>query len=259
MSSHHLVLHQHPFASFCWKPLIALYELDLPFESHVVDDEAARGDLARLWPIGRIPVLRDETVDLTLPESSTIIEYLDALAPSPGQLIPDDPDRALHARLWDRVLDDYVATPMQSIVGDSLVLTTSTTPPAWPRRAKCWTKRSVSSTTISRATSGSPAPISRSQTAPPALRSSTAASSSPGTRIDSRTSPVTTATSCTDPQSSVSSTTRGHTAASFRCCGPMTSTPTSATTTWLISIGHEQFGINHPVPETQVWRTNHGH
>lgn len=120
MSSHHLVLHQHPFASFCWKPLIALYELDLPFESHVVDAEAARGDLARLWPIGRIPVLRDETVDLTLPESSTIIEYLDALAPSPGQLIPDDPDRALHARLWDRVLDDYVATPMQSIVGDSL-------------------------------------------------------------------------------------------------------------------------------------------
>jgi glutathione S-transferase len=120
VSNHRLVLHQHPFAAFCWKPLIALYELELPFESHLVDDEAARRDLARLWPIGRIPVLRDEVADLTLPESSTIIEYLDALSPIPGHLIPNNPDRALQARLWDRVLDDYVATPMQTIVGDSL-------------------------------------------------------------------------------------------------------------------------------------------
>jgi glutathione S-transferase len=120
VSSHRLVLHQHPFASFCWKALIALYELELPFESHLVDDEAARSDLARLWPIGRIPVLRDETADLTLPESSTIIEYLDALTPGPGHLVPDDRDRALHARLWDRVVDDYVARPMQTIVADSL-------------------------------------------------------------------------------------------------------------------------------------------
>jgi len=120
MSNRHLVLHQHPFASFCWKPLIALYELELPFESQLVDDEAARRELARLWPIGRIPVLRDETADLTLPESSTIVEYLDALTPGPRRLIPDSPDRALQARLWDRVIDDYVATPMQTIVGDSL-------------------------------------------------------------------------------------------------------------------------------------------
>jgi len=48
------------------------------------------------------------------------VEYLDALAPQAGRLIPGDPGAALQARLWDRVVDDYVATPMQRIVGDSL-------------------------------------------------------------------------------------------------------------------------------------------
>jgi glutathione S-transferase len=119
MNAHRLVLHQHPFAAFCWKVLIALYELELPFATHLVDDAAAREELAALWPPARIPVLRDETVDLMLPESSTIIEYLDGLATS-GRLIPDDRAPALQARLWDRVADDYVARPMQTIVGDSL-------------------------------------------------------------------------------------------------------------------------------------------
>jgi glutathione S-transferase len=120
VSDHRLVLHQHPFASFCWKALIALYELELAFESHVVEDDAGREELARLWPMASIPVLRDETADLTLPESSTIVEYLDALAPGPGRLLPDEPERVLQARLWDRIVDDYVARPMQRIVADSL-------------------------------------------------------------------------------------------------------------------------------------------
>ena len=120
VSRHRLVLYQHPFAAFCWKPLTALYELELPFDSHLVEGEEGRRDLARLWPIASMPVLRDETADRTLPESSTIVEYLDGLTPGPGQLVPADPDGALKARLWDRIVDDYVATPMQTIVGDSL-------------------------------------------------------------------------------------------------------------------------------------------
>ena len=31
------VLYQHPFASYCQKALIALYELDVPFETHLVE------------------------------------------------------------------------------------------------------------------------------------------------------------------------------------------------------------------------------
>lgn len=117
MTAHRLALHQHPFASFCQKPLIALYELGLEFERQIVTDEASRRELAELWPPAKIPVLVDETAGLMVPESTTIIEYLDALAPGGPKLLGAD---ALQARLWDRFHDQYVATPMQKIVGDSL-------------------------------------------------------------------------------------------------------------------------------------------
>jgi glutathione S-transferase len=120
MPAPQLVLHQHPFASFCWKPLIALHELGLPFRSHVVEDAAARQELARLWPLAKIPVLRVEAEDLTVPESTTIVEHVDGLAPDGPRLIPADDARAREARLWDRVVDAYVQLPMQRIVADAL-------------------------------------------------------------------------------------------------------------------------------------------
>ena len=115
-----LVLYQHPFASYCQKVLIALYELDLPFDSHIVEGAEGRAELARLWPMAGIPVLRDEDADLTLPESTTIIEYLDGLAAGGPALVPADAGEALQARLWDRFGDQHLATPMQKIVGDEL-------------------------------------------------------------------------------------------------------------------------------------------
>jgi glutathione S-transferase len=108
-----LVLYQHPFASYCQKVLIALYELDVPFESRIVEGEEGRAELAKLWPMASIPVLLDG--DLTLPESTTIIEYVNALADGP--LVPGD---GLQTRLWDRFFDNHVATPMQRIVAEQL-------------------------------------------------------------------------------------------------------------------------------------------
>lgn len=43
-----LVLRQHPFASYCRKAFIALYELDLPFSTHLVEGGGARAELAIL-------------------------------------------------------------------------------------------------------------------------------------------------------------------------------------------------------------------
>jgi glutathione S-transferase len=114
-----LVLHEHPFAAYCWKALIAFYERDVPFERHFVGDAADRARLAELWPMASIPVLVDDAVGITLPESSTIVEYLDGHGDAPP-LIPSDPAAALQARLWDRVIDGHVMTPMQKIVLDSL-------------------------------------------------------------------------------------------------------------------------------------------
>jgi glutathione S-transferase len=110
-----LVLYQHPFALYCWKALIALYERDVPFTSELV--EADRSALAAMWPPASIPLLVDDGV--VVPESSIIVEHLDRHGDAPP-LIPSDPDTALQARQWDRVVDDYVATPVQKIVGDAL-------------------------------------------------------------------------------------------------------------------------------------------
>jgi glutathione S-transferase len=110
-----LVLYQHPFAMYCWKALIALYERDVAFTADLV--EADRAALAALWPPASIPLLVDDSV--VVPESSIIVEHLDRYGDAPP-LIPTDPAEALQARLWDRVADAYITTPVQRIVGDAL-------------------------------------------------------------------------------------------------------------------------------------------
>lgn len=117
-----LVFYHHPLASFCHKVLIALYENGTDFESRVVDlgDADSRADLFRFWPVGKIPLLRDEALDSTVPETTIMIEYLDRHYPGPVSLLPEEIDRALRVRLWDRFFDCYVQVPMQKIVADSM-------------------------------------------------------------------------------------------------------------------------------------------
>ncbi|WP_029077563.1 glutathione S-transferase family protein [Bradyrhizobium sp. th.b2] len=117
-----LTLHYHPLSSFCWKALVALYENGALFTPNLVNlgDAAQRAALLALWPIGRFPVLRDETRGETVPESSIVIEYLDRHYPGAVALIPEDQELALQTRLRDRFLDLYVHLPMQRIVGDRL-------------------------------------------------------------------------------------------------------------------------------------------
>jgi glutathione S-transferase len=122
MGNHSLVLYYHPLASFCHKVLIALYENETPFEARIVDlaDEASSGEMLAFWPVGKIPVLRDERRGRTVPETSIIIEYLALHHPGPFPLLPPDRDAALQVRLWDRFFDLYVSAPMQKIVTDRL-------------------------------------------------------------------------------------------------------------------------------------------
>lgn len=114
-----LTLHMHPLASYCWKVLVALYESETPFRAIEVHglpkDDAAYADL---WPIAKMPLLQDG--DLVLPETSIIIDYLQAHHPGSAALIPADGDAAREVRLWDRFFDLYVHTPMQKIVSDRL-------------------------------------------------------------------------------------------------------------------------------------------
>jgi glutathione S-transferase len=117
-----LKLHFHPLSSFCQKALTALYENDTPFEPVIVDffNEESAAAFKKVWPIGKIPVLRDEARDRTVPEASIIIEYLAQHYPGKSKLVPADADLARQMRLRDRFFDLYVNVPMQKIVTDRL-------------------------------------------------------------------------------------------------------------------------------------------
>ena len=115
-----LQLYAHPFSSYCQKVLIALYENDTPFEFRLLSPEHPdnQAEHAALWPLKRFPVLTDG--ERALMEASIIVEYLHLYHPGPVRLLPDDPRQGLEVRRMDRIFDNYVMTPMQKIVGDSL-------------------------------------------------------------------------------------------------------------------------------------------
>jgi glutathione S-transferase len=117
-----LKLFFHPLSSYCQKVLIALYESDTPFDRQIVElmSEQGRAEFLKLWPIGKMPVLRDEARNRMIPETSVIIEYLQRFYPGRTAFIPDDVEQALHVRLRDRFFDFYVNDPMTKIVTDNL-------------------------------------------------------------------------------------------------------------------------------------------
>ena len=115
-------LYFHPLASFCWKPLVALYENTTAFEPKIIDlmQEQERAKFLQISPHGKFPVIRDTERGKTILESSIIIEYLEQYYPGRSPLLPRDPDRARDARYWDRYYDFSVHEPMQKIVSDRL-------------------------------------------------------------------------------------------------------------------------------------------
>jgi glutathione S-transferase len=111
-------LFYHPLSSYCWKVLIALQENGTPFTSRMLEEPAVAGEWMALWPIGRFPVLRDG--DRLIAETSIIIEYLGLKAPGPFKAIPADPDAAIEVRMMDRLFDNYVMGPMQTVVFETI-------------------------------------------------------------------------------------------------------------------------------------------
>lgn len=115
-----LTLYYHPLSSYCWKVLIALYENGTPFQARTVNlgNPAERAAYAALWPTAKIPLLVDG--ERVVPETSIQIEYLDRHHPGPLRLLPEDADARLEVRLWDRVFDLHVMTPMQRFIAQQL-------------------------------------------------------------------------------------------------------------------------------------------
>jgi glutathione S-transferase len=114
------VLYAHPFASYCWKVLVALYEnhTSFTYRSLGPEDPQAAVELEALSPLKKFPVLVDAGRPVL--ESSVIVEHLALRHPGPEQLIPADPEAALEVRFLDRYFDNYIMTPMQKIVTNQL-------------------------------------------------------------------------------------------------------------------------------------------
>ena len=108
----------HPVSSYCQKALIAFYENHVPFDLRLLADAESFGELEAVWPLKKMPALVDG--ETTIVEASIIIEYLGVRYPGPVALVPSSPEAALPVRTLDRFFDNYVMTPMQKIVGDSL-------------------------------------------------------------------------------------------------------------------------------------------
>lgn len=115
-----LSLYGHPFSSYTWKALIALYANATPFEFRALGpDHPAHGAVvASAGPSGQFPVLIDG--ETTVFEATSIIEHLHLHHPGPAPLLPADPAEAVRVRMIDRVFDLHVMNVMQRAVAAKL-------------------------------------------------------------------------------------------------------------------------------------------
>lgn len=119
-----LILHGHPLSSFCHKVLIALYDTDTPFTFRHVNpaDPAEATRMQRLTPMGQMPALEDDGRGIVLAETSVIIAWLARHYPAARRLLPEEPDAAMQAQVWDRFFDFNVNGAMQPIVNARLFM-----------------------------------------------------------------------------------------------------------------------------------------
>lgn len=115
-----LELYGHPFSSYTWKALIALYANETPFTFKLLEPDFPEHGacVQRASPMGKFPLLVDGTREVF--ESTSIIEYLALHHPGPAPLIPPGADDAIQTRMIDRVFDGYVMNAMQESVDDAI-------------------------------------------------------------------------------------------------------------------------------------------
>ncbi len=113
-------IYGHPFSSYTWKVLIALYERGAPFQFMTLGPDHSDNTefVARAAPTGQFPVLVDR--GRVVIESAAIIEYLDLHHGSAPPMVPADSCAAIEARQMDGVFDDYVMAPVQRMVAAAL-------------------------------------------------------------------------------------------------------------------------------------------
>jgi glutathione S-transferase len=110
-------LYYAPLSTYSQKALLAFYEKGIPFEPQLVDLMSPEGKAAyeKINPIGKVPFLKPRE-DWQVPESTSIIEYLEDNFPGTPQLIPDERHAARQVRFMDRMSDLYYNEPVVELL-----------------------------------------------------------------------------------------------------------------------------------------------
>lgn len=95
-----------PFSAHTRKVLLALREKAIPFELVPVIPLNPPPNWQELSPLGKIPVLR--TPEVTLADSSVILQYLERIHPAPA-LTPSDPVDQARALWFEEFVDGGLA------------------------------------------------------------------------------------------------------------------------------------------------------
>lgn len=115
-------LYYNPLSTYCHKVMIAFNEKGIAYEPHVVDLMSAEGRAAfeKIYPFGKVPFFKPSE-DWQVPESTSIIEYLEDKFPNTPRLIPaGGGDAARQVRFMDRMADFYLNDPIGELLFQDL-------------------------------------------------------------------------------------------------------------------------------------------
>jgi len=102
-----ITLYEHPLSPYAQKIKIALREKGLEFEAVApggLGAGGAQGDFAKASPRGEVPALVDGEVSIF--DSTIILEYLEDKWPTPAML-PTDPAERARVRMLEEVMDTH--------------------------------------------------------------------------------------------------------------------------------------------------------
>jgi glutathione S-transferase len=115
-------LYYSPLSTYSQKAMIAFNEKGIAYEPQLVDLFSAEGRAAyaKINPLGKVPFFKPSD-DWEVPESTSIIEYLEDKFPNTPRLIPaGGGDAARQVRFMDRMSDFYLNNPIVDLLFQKL-------------------------------------------------------------------------------------------------------------------------------------------
>jgi glutathione S-transferase len=111
-------LYYNPLSTYSQKVMIAFHEKGIAYQPEIVDLMSPEGRAAyeKVNPIGKVPFLKPSE-DWMVPESTSIIEYLEDTFPDSPRLIPvAGGEAARQVRFMDRMADLYLNDPVVELL-----------------------------------------------------------------------------------------------------------------------------------------------